>query len=131
MLVREFYSFEKLTLDELRYRKLASLLVEDQTVGRLLLGFEGNEIAGYAVVGFGFSLEFGGRDALLDELYVRQEFRGRGLGSQFISAVEEICRAEEITAVHLEADHFNARAHDYYKRLGFRDHERHLMTKWL
>jgi diamine N-acetyltransferase len=130
-LVREFYSFEKLAFDELHYRKLASVLISDPAVGRLLMGFEGNEIAGYAVVGFGFSMEFGGRDSLLDELYVTQDFRGRGAGSQLISAVEEICHAEEIRALHLEADHFNVRVHEYYKRLGFRDHERHLMTKWL
>jgi hypothetical protein len=33
--------------------------------------------------------------------------------------------------LHLEADHFNERAHDLYLRLGFKDHKRHLMTKWL
>ena len=41
------------------------------------------------------------------------------------------CRELGISAVHLEADHFNVRGHEFYKRLGFKDHERHLMTLWL
>lgn len=130
-LVRDFYMYEKLVLDEARYRQLALELIGKDELGRLLvIEFEG-ELIGYAVIGFGFSLEFGGRDALLDEFYVRENFRGRGIGSQVLGVVEELCRVKGIRAVHLEADYVNARVHEFYKRLGFRDHERHLMTKWI
>jgi GNAT superfamily N-acetyltransferase len=130
-LVREFYIYERLVLDEARYRKLALELIANEELGRLLVIESEAEMIGYAVIGFGFSLEFGGRDALLDELYVRESHRGHGIGTQAIAEVEELCRAQEIGVVHLEADYVNARVHEFYKWLGFRDHERHLMTKWI
>lgn len=129
-LVREFYVYEKLVLDEVRYRELALELIANEDLGRLLVIELENELIGYAVIGFGFSLEFGGRDALLDEFYLRESCRGDGIGTQLIAAMEELCRVKDIRAVHLEADYVNARVHEFYKRLGFRDHERHLMTKW-
>jgi GNAT superfamily N-acetyltransferase len=130
-LVREFYVYEKLVLDEARYRDLALELIANEALGRLLVMESENELIGYAVIGFGFSLEFGGRDALLDEFYLRETFRGQGIGTQLIAVVEEMCRAKGIRALHLEADYVNGRVHEFYKRLGFRDHERHLMTKWV
>lgn len=130
-LVREFYVYEKLALDEARYRELALELIAKDELGRLLVFEADGELIGYAVIGFGFSLEFGGRDALLDEFYVREAFRGRGIGSQVLAVMAELCRAKNIRALHLEADYVNVRVHDFYKRLGFRDHERHLMTKWI
>jgi GNAT superfamily N-acetyltransferase len=128
-LVREFYVHEKLALDEARYRDLALELIAKDEQGKLLVIESDGELIGYAVIGFGFSLEFGGRDALLDEFYVSEAHRGGGIGTQLISVVEELCRAKGISALHLAADYANVRAHELYKRLGFRDHERHWMTK--
>jgi GNAT superfamily N-acetyltransferase len=130
-LVREFYEYERLQLNETRYAELARMLVAKPDMGRMLVVEESGALVGYAVIGFGFSLEFGGRDALLDEFYLREAFRGHGIGTKVVEVVEDLCRAQGISAIHLEADHFNARVHEYYKRMGFRDHERHLMTKWL
>jgi GNAT superfamily N-acetyltransferase len=128
-LVREFYVYERLVLDEARYRDLAEELIAKDELGRLVVIESEDELIGYAVIGFGFSLEFGGRDALLDEFYIRETHWCHGIGTQVISVVEELCRVKGIRAVHLEADYVNARVHEFYKRLRFRDHERHLMTK--
>ena len=130
-MMREFYEFEALPYDEQRATSLLTQLINDPRNGRLLLIDDAGQVAGYIIVAFGFSVEFGGRDALLDELYVRPDFRGRGLGSEAIAFAISLCKAEGIEALHLEADHFNTRAHDLYLRLGFKDHKRHLMTKWL
>lgn len=129
--MREFYAFEKIPYDEKRASQLLTLLIEEPRNGRLVLIDDAAELAGYMIVGFGFSVEFGGRDALLDELYIRPESRGRRFGSAAIAFAISLCQAEGIEALHLEADHFNTRAHDLYLRLGFKDHKRHLMTKWV
>jgi diamine N-acetyltransferase len=130
-LVREFYVYERLKLNEDRYRELALDLIERDELGRLLVIENNSELIGYAVIGFGFSLEFGGRDALLDEFYLREQHRGSGIGTQVLTVVEQLCREKQILALHLEADYVNARVHEFYKRVGYRDHERHLMTKWI
>jgi GNAT superfamily N-acetyltransferase len=83
------------------------------------------------VLGFGFSLEFHGRDCLLDEFYIQPKSRSRGVGTAAINFAVQTCRDLGIRAVHLEADHFNVRGHEFDKRLGFKDHDRHLMTLWI
>ena len=130
-MMQEFYAFERIPYDEVRATRLLATLLSDPRNGRLIV-METNEVlAGYMIIGFGFSIEFGGRDALLDELFVAPEYRGKGIGARALEFAFELCRREGIEALHLEADHFNERAHDLYLRLGFKDHERHLMSKWL
>lgn len=48
-----------------------------------------------------------------------------------LQRVEEVCRMEGIRALHLEVDRGNTRAQELYRRVGYRDHDRYLLTKWL
>ena len=59
---------------------------------------------GYLVLTIGYSLERGGRDAFIDELYVRAERRGRGLGALAVATAEAAARRLGVRAVHLEVD---------------------------
>jgi GNAT superfamily N-acetyltransferase len=130
-LMQSFYSFERLPYDEQRLRPLLAKLIGDESLGRLILLEHDNQLLGYMVLGFGFSLEFHGPDCFIDEFYVQPEHRSKGIGAAALTFALSICRELGIDAVHLEADHFNSRGHSFYKRLGFKDHERHLMTCWL
>jgi GNAT superfamily N-acetyltransferase len=130
-LMREFYQVEHLSfVDEIARRGLRQLL-ESHVYGVVVLARGAGEAAGYLVLTFGFSLEFHGRDALVDELYVRERHRGAGLGSAMLAYVEKLCREERIHALHLEVDRGNDRARRLYERSGYRDHERYLLTKWM
>jgi ribosomal protein S18 acetylase RimI-like enzyme len=91
----------------------------------------GGETAGYLCVTVCYSLEFAGRFALLDELYLKEAWRGKGIGRQAIVFAEEWSRARGLAAIRLEVAHANLRALELYRRQGFKAHERHLMTKWL
>jgi ribosomal protein S18 acetylase RimI-like enzyme len=87
---------------------------------------------GYLVLTIGYSLERGGRDSFIDELYVRPQQRGRGLGALAIATAEVAARRLGVRAVHLEVDTGNERARRLYERSGFALRERyHLMTKVL
>jgi|SRR5579884_14508 len=131
-LIRDFYIFERLPFDEERSRRLIRQLVADQTLGRLILFEEdGGRLSGYMVLGFGFSLEFHGRDAFIDEFYVVPEARSHGIGATALKHAAEVVRRAGIHALHLEVDHFNERVHEFYRRMGFKDHDRHLMTLWM
>ena len=130
-LMRDFYALERLPFDEQRSRALLGQLIADDGPGRLILFEDNSVLCGYMVLTFGFSLEFHGRDALIDELYVVPEFRSRGIGAAALQYAAELCRQTGIEAVHLEVDHVNNRVHELYRRLGFKDHDRHLMTLWL
>jgi GNAT superfamily N-acetyltransferase len=129
--MQDFYVFERLPFEEHRQRRLVLQLIENPALGRLLVFEQDDELIGYMVLGFGFSLEFHGRDCLIDEFYVVPEHRCKGIGGAAIELAIATCREMGIRAVHLEADYVNVRGHEFYKRLGFKDHERHLMTLWI
>ncbi len=130
-MLREFYAYDHIAFDEAEARRALALLLSDARLGRVYLIGVGGELAGYLVVTFGFSLEFKGRDAFVDELFLRAEMRGRGLGSRALSVAEETCRAEGVRALHLEVERANTGAQEVYRRAGFKDHDRYLLTKWI
>ena len=92
---------------------------------------QGGEAVGYLVLTWGYSLEFHGRDAFIDELYVAPRYRGAGLGRQAVEWAEDACRAHGAGAVHLEVEMDNERAHALYRRSGFAERGLRLMTKRL
>jgi len=130
-LMREFYAVEHLAFDEGAAREALALILNRRAYGLVYVMRVGEEVAGYVVLAFGFSLEFRGRDALVDELYVREAFRGRGVGRAALSMLEEVCREEGVRALHLEVDRTNVRAQRLYRGAGYVDHDRYLLTKWL
>jgi ribosomal protein S18 acetylase RimI-like enzyme len=99
--------------------------------GRAWLFYAGDELAGYVILTLGYSFEYRGRDAFVDELYVEGRFRGRGLGRQVMEFVEARARERGVNAVHLEVDRGNEAALALYRRSGYANHGRYLMTKWL
>ena len=74
---------------------------------------------GYVVLTLGWSIEFGGKDAFVDELYLRASVRGRGLGTEVLTAAARYLAGQEVKALHLEVDHENANAIAVYRKLGF------------
>jgi GNAT superfamily N-acetyltransferase len=89
------------------------------------------EPVGYVALSLGFSLEVGGRDALVDELYLDAAVRGRGLGGRALEFVVEECRKLDVRRVCLEVERHNDGARRLYERAGFRDHDRTLMSRWI
>jgi ribosomal protein S18 acetylase RimI-like enzyme len=110
-----------------RAAQLLEQLIGDDRYGRLFL----RDGEGYILITFGFSLEFDGRDAFVDELYVAPHARGRGYGTEALALAERTCKEHGIHAIHLEVEFENEKACRLYERTGYRKHSRFLMTKWL
>ncbi|MFE9575266.1 GNAT family N-acetyltransferase [Nocardia sp. NPDC006044] len=130
-LSREFYSGEEYPFDERAVRSALRQLCHDSRYGEVWLVHSGSHVAGYATVTFGFSIEFGGRFTLLDELYIRPGFRGKGLGGHFLQLLIDDYAGQGFGAMRLEVEQRNHRAIDMYDRLGFYRHKRSMMTKSL
>jgi len=79
----------------------------------------------------GRSVEFGGRSAFLDELYVKPSSRGRGVGSIALRLLQSACRKMGARSLALEVHLENARAEALYRREGFASNGRLLMTRRL
>ena len=117
--------------DEARARQaLHDLLAHPESGGTWLIHAEGQPV-GYLVLTICYSLEFHGRFVLLDELFVAEPYRGRGIGAQALAFAGEFCRIQGLRAIRLETAWQNSRAIELYRRAGFEVDPRHLMTRWI
>jgi len=112
------------------HRALLELLAFPALGRAWLIEADGRPV-GYVALTLGFSLEYGGRDAFVDELFVQPGYRRRGFGRAALAfAVEEASRLG-VQAVHLEVERANPAAHDLYRSLGFGGNDRLLLTRRL
>lgn len=75
-------------------------------------------VAGYALLCLTYTQEAGGRVVWIDELYVRPEFQGQGLGHAFFASLQEIAPAARYR---LEIEPDNLRAKKLYASQGFEE----------
>ena len=130
-LMRSLYEHDAIAFDAVAARAALTGLVRDPRNGAAWLVKDGDDNVGYAIVTFGYSLEFHGVDAFLDELYIAGPYRGRGLGRRAVELAEDLCRERGVRALHLEVERTNMDAQAVYRKMGFRDHDRYLLTKWI
>jgi GNAT superfamily N-acetyltransferase len=130
-LIQEFYKYDSHPFDEASIRAALAKILEDNSLGRVWLIQQDNQAIGYIVLTFGYSLEYRGRDAFIDEFYIRESHRGQGVGVKTIQFIESVCPSLEIKALHLEVERENTIAQSFYRKVGFADQNRYLMTKWI
>jgi GNAT superfamily N-acetyltransferase len=106
---------------------LAALLDVNSPYGRVLVLEAEGRVAGYGVLCFGYSVEFGGRDAFVDDLYVAPPLRANGHGRRMMERLGELAREEGCRALHLEVFTGNPMT-GWYNSLGF-DARGNLMSK--
>jgi len=85
-------------------------------------------LVGYIVLCFGYSLEYLGRDAFIDEFYLIESHRGRGWGRKTLEFVRAQAQLQNVRAIHLEVVRRNTAAREFYRKLGFKDHDHYMMT---
>ena len=118
-LVQAYHQFEDIHMtDESRKQAIGSLL-SDSSLGGVWLIVVDDAIVGYIALTFGYSIEFGGRDAFIDEFYIQSEFRGQGLGKQTLRQIQQEAKALDIQALHLEVAQLNTVAQRLYTQAGF------------
>jgi len=71
-----------------------------------------------SVVGYTGLVPEGDR-LFISKLYLRKEFRGKGLGSQALKSIFELCRREGLGSVYLTVNRNNSVAIRAYERNGF------------
>ena len=79
---------------------------------------EQNVIKGYAMVAKSFSTEFGKPCIWIEDLYVKDEFRGQGIGTMFF---EFIGKKYEGYVQRLEVEEENEKAVAVYEKCGFEE----------
>lgn len=116
---REFYSSgvtNSVISDRCR-EKFWKEIISGELVKGYILEFNGN-IAGYAICALSASQEACGRLLWLDELFVKPEYRGEGIGTKFFTFLEN---SDEYDFIRLEVEKDNERAMKLYRSLGYKD----------
>lgn len=130
-LMRDFYAEEHLVFDEIVTPRAVHELLAEPALGTLLLFTHAGSVIGYLVLTHGFSLEFHGRYALLDELYLTPAVRGRGWGRHALAVAATTARTAGVACLRLEVNHASLRARSVYLKSGYQDNRRDLLTLWL
>jgi len=127
----EFNREEAIEWDVVAGEKVLQKLLGSPHLGLVGLLEERTDLVGYFVLTWGFDLEWGGRDAFLTELFIVEKFRGQGIGSDALVAIEEVARRAEARALHLLVRHDNAAAQHVYRSAGYAPPPRDFLTKTL
>lgn len=129
--MQTYYAFDGHGFDREKARSALLALLRNANLGRAWLILEGDAPAGYIVLCFGYSLEWLGRDAFVDEFFLREPYRGRGWGHAAMEFVEGEARRAGIRTLHLEVVEKNVGALDFYRKYGFQEHQSRLLSKWI
>lgn len=117
-LMQEFYAEGGYTLDREWAAASFSALLKDDSLGAAWVVFHDDEPAGYVVLTIRFSMEYGGLDAFIDDLFIRVALRRKGLGRALLNALFDECRRRKVLAVHVEVGHDNTAANALYSSYG-------------
>lgn len=117
-MVSDFYSSDAVShkIPEEYFERAFQAAIEKNPMIKLyILEQEGN-IAGYAAIAVTFTTEGGGNTIWLDELYIKKEYRGHGLGRELIKFLKE---DKSVKRIRLEITPVNERAKKLYISEGF------------
>ena len=111
---RQFCELDRHPFTERRVRAGFGPLLEGDEHGVVWII---DEPGAYAILTWGWSIEAGGFEAVLDEIYASQ--RNAGLGAALIEHVVADARARGIARIFLETEQHNERGRRLYARHGF------------
>ncbi len=116
-MIVEFAAFERLPVHATQERLLHDGFGERPRFRLLMAEWEGG-MAGYALF-FDYYSTFEGRPAIfLEDVYVRDAYRGKGIGKALLARVAAAAREEGCFGVRWEVLDWNTPAINFYKKLG-------------
>jgi GNAT superfamily N-acetyltransferase len=116
-LIHEFAAFERLPIASTEAGLLRDGFSESPKFRVLMAEWDGRP-AGY-VLFFNYYSSFEGRAGLfLEDIYVRDEYRGKGIGKMLLARVASIAREQNYFGVRWQVLDWNTPAIEFYERLG-------------
>ena len=128
-MVRAYHQAEGIDVTDEHRREAIMPLLEGSPHGAVWFIGPKMSPVGYVAVCFGWSIELGGMDGFIDEFWVREKVRGRGMGSEALHLLLQTLKESGLKAMHLEMAEGNP-AERLYRRAGFRRRDFALRT-WL
>jgi ribosomal protein S18 acetylase RimI-like enzyme len=127
---RDFHIEDGSPLDAAGEATIAHVAAGEPMAPAYMLERDG-ALAGFFILTLGYSVENGGTDGFIDDLYLMPHVRGQGLGRQAVSLAIAAAREVGIRGLLLEVGAHNARAYELYRKMGFLDTQRRLLRQVL
>ena len=131
-MMQNFYAIDNYPIDIEVSKQLFKEFVSNENLGKAFLICHSNEgriseIIGYVILTFIFSFEYSGKIAFLDELYISENFRGKGIGKQTIDFIKQEATQLNVKLIYLEVENHNVNAQKLYLANDFETHNRKLL----
>jgi GNAT superfamily N-acetyltransferase len=126
-LMVDFYAIDNYPIDIEKTKELLNQFIDNPALGLARLIYANDTVVGYIILTFVFSFEYQGKIAFLDELYVTEKARGKGIGSKAIEFIKDESHKLSLKLIYLEVEPHNKKAQNLYLANGFEMHNRKLM----
>jgi GNAT superfamily N-acetyltransferase len=118
-LIKELAEYERLSHEVVATEEaLGDSLFGERRVAEVLIGLYGDEPAGFALFFHNFSTFLGKPGIYLEDLYVRPEFRGAGIGRALLVHLARLARARDCGRLEWSVLDWNEPAIGFYKTIG-------------
>ncbi|MFN8207329.1 MAG: GNAT family N-acetyltransferase [Bacteroidales bacterium] len=128
-MMEAFYSIDRYPFDSRLTGINLEEFIADESLGRIWMVEVDERNIGYFALTFGYSFEFKGRIALLDEIFLQKEYRNKGIGKKALEFIFKQAPGLQLKTILMEVEKHNAHAIHLYEKLGFRDHNRLILSK--
>ncbi|MCU0349577.1 MAG: GNAT family N-acetyltransferase [Flavobacterium sp.] len=126
-MMQDFYAIDNYPMDVEVAKTLFQEFITHENLGKSWLIQSKNEIVGYFILTFVFSFEYGGKIAFIDELYIKELDRGKGIGKKALLFIQQEVLKLSLKLLYLEVEPHNENAQKLYLAHDFELHNRKLM----
>lgn len=105
--------------DRDRQVRALTMMLAEPAAARVFVARDGGEVVGMASLQFDISTALGGRAAWVEDVIVRADRRGEGIGKMLFEHLIGFARGQGIVRLSLLTDADNATAQRFYARFGF------------
>lgn len=124
----DFYAIDGYPINSVKSTALFHEFISNSHLGKCFTINYDNEICGYILLIQFFSFEMNGYVMLLDELYVSNNYQGKGIGKEAMKFIKEYASKNQFKKIVLEVEPHNERAIHLYEKENFKKHKRDLMV---
>jgi ribosomal protein S18 acetylase RimI-like enzyme len=126
-MMQNFYAIDNYPFEIEVAKKLILEFVSNENLGKGWLILEDEKTIGYVILTFVFSFEYKGKIAFLDELYIKEGFREKGIGKTTVQFIQKQANLLSLKLLYLEVENQNKKAQKLYLSQNFEFHGRKIM----
>ena len=126
-MMQDFYAIDNYPIEIDTTKKLFQTFIDDRNLGQCWLISSNSNVLGYVILTYVFSFEYQGRIAFLDELYISENARGKGIGKITLDFVHNQALLNNLKLIYLEIEPHNKIAKTLYLSNDYNVHNRQIM----